>query len=343
MPAPYPLDKKMEILEYARAHGVMAAARKYGVHRQLITTWNTELHVYPVKTAEYPTELRMEIIRYSDAHGIRAAVRKYNVASGSIDRWRHEMNMFKPHFRTMTDEQKIEILEYARDYGVMRASEKFDVESDIMNGWNKTFKIYTEQTRQYDEGFIMDVLKYAANNGVVAASLNFNIPKGTITRWNASRHVFVPRVRPETTPYTPDQQLELLQRAHAMMAGAPDVYKSARSVFMELSGMVDVTPDQLMAWNKKFKVVPTRPRRNPEISQSQIAEIQSALNASQGSMAAAARRAHVNESLVRQLMQDKKISFHIASDKIKTGVPVGPKKSAAIRSIIQSLLQKKSH
>lgn len=340
MTAPYSKEKKIEILTYAKEHGVAAAARHYGIARQQITYWNKQLHIYTPQTTEYPISMRQQVVSYAKIAGVRAAAKKFGVSVAIITLWNQQMHAFAPKRTTFTEEQKIEILEVARDIGPAMAANKFGINIGTLCQWNKKYKIYETQKR-YNITEIITILTFAKNYGVTAATEEFNISKETINRWNETHKIYTPQDMPSYVEYTPTEQQEILNAAREIYDAMPSDTRSANQAFIYMSGKYDVTVDQLWAWNRKFKIVPSRHRRQQQITQDEIAVVQRTLNTSRGRIAATARKTGVSVSRITKLKKEKKVTFDKGTQKIKTNPPVGQKKAKIIGAIIGGLLNKK--
>lgn len=84
----YTEEKKLEILQYTKEHGISRAARKYNVSQSLIQVWNAAYNYYETRpyTKRTPQE-KAEILAYAAQHSVPQAARKYGLADGTIRGW----------------------------------------------------------------------------------------------------------------------------------------------------------------------------------------------------------------------------------------------------------------
>lgn len=336
MAAPYSTERKIEILTYARDHGVNVASRHFNVSVMTIRRWNTVLKIYTPQTHQYPIEKRREILNYVVQHNIKAAVEHFGVSRGIIELWNKELKIYKSPQRKFTDEQKMEILCYARDHGVFNAADKYDISNKTIVMWNKKFHVYQEQ-QIYTPDERKRILMFARDNGLVAAEQEFNVPTNTMLRWNKEYKIYTPRQKPDYIRYSTSEQIEFLNLAKQLYDKLPDNVRSANFVFTELASKHRVTVDQLTAWNKKYKIVPSRKYKKTPVSQAEIDAAQTALTAARGRVMRASRASGIPKNAIAKLKKDKKISFVHATTKIVTNPPVGRRKAGVISEIIQML------
>lgn len=337
MTKPYSKERKIEILTYARDHGVIAAKRHFKVPYSTIRQWNLTFNIYTPQTHGYPIEKQREILRYVARHNsIRAAMERFGVSRGTIENWNQELNIYKSPQRKFTDEQKLEILYYARDNGVFKAADKYEISNKTICDWNKKFQVYQEQ-KEYSPDERKNILMFARDNGVTATEREFNVPNFTLMRWNEEYKIYIPKQAPDYVHYCEPERIELLNRAKQIYDALPEQLRTANRAFGELAENYPVTVDQLSAWNKKYKIVPSRKYKKTPISQAEIDAAQSALTAARGRLRRAARESGLPLSLITKLKKDKKIAFTAATAKMRTNPPVGRRKAAAISGLIQML------
>ncbi len=337
----YSEKEKIEILRFAATNGVVAAAKEYGISRQLIGGWNKKLRIYKPQTAIYPPARRREILAYAATHGVKAAARHFDVSAAIIKIWNSQMHVFPPQKNTFTDTQKLEILYFARDFGIFKAADKFDVNPTAIIRWNKRFKVY-KPLNDFTQDEIIQMLKHAKQHGLTATAQQFDIAKYTLTRWNKKYKIYTKRDEAAHAPRTTEQQLGILRYAKGIYDGLAADARSANMVFNIIAERFNASPNQISNWNKKFKIVPVRTIKKRPTTQQEIDAVQSALNTSRGSMAAASRKTGVSAVRISKLKKDKQVAFNIAAGNIKTRPPVGRRKSSIISSIIQGLQMEKS-
>ena len=284
----------------------------------------------------YPPERKIEILTYARDNGENATAHHFNIPTETIREWNKELKIYKRLQRSFTDEQKLEILNYARDHGVVKASDKYDVGIKSIYSWNKKFHVY-EERKAYTPAERKKILKFAQENGLVAAEREFNVPGNTILDWNKEYKIYTPRRIVNCIQYSTSEQIEFLNLAKQLYDSLPSRVRSANIVFKELASQHPITVDQLTAWNKKYKIVPSRKYKKTNISQDAIDAAQAALTAARGSVMRAARESGIPRNMIMELKKNKKISFVQASTQIRTNPPVGHRKANAISKIIQML------
>lgn len=335
----YTDNEKLEILRYARDHGVVAAAEHFNILRQLITKWNRQMQVYKPKTPEYPTEKRIEVLRYAAQKGPTAAAKKFNVSIGIIELWNREHKIYSPSIRKFTTENKIEILNYVKKYGLMEAADKYDVHASTIVSWNNKLHIYT-LAEPYSEDKKIEILTYARDNGVTAAEQKYDLPQATMLRWNKIYNIYTPR-ESNYRHCTEEQKIQILQHAKKLYDNLPADIRSANYAFILIAEEYHVTKDQLRKWNNKYKLVPLRARSKAPLSQEVIDQAQAALTSARGRITRASRQSGITTHQIKQMQKDKKISFKKGTDKIKTNPPLGRKKARLIRELIAALQNSK--
>lgn len=342
MSAQYSQERKIEILTYARDHGVVAAARHFGVPNATIARWNNTLKIYNPQTREYPMEKRYEVLNYVVQNSIEAATKQFGVSRGIIERWNKELNVYKSPQRKFTREQKLEILYYARDFGGAAAADKYDVSSSQITEWNNQFHVYQTQ-KEYTVDEIKKILMFAAANGITAAEREFDVPATTIYRWNKEYKIYTPTRVPDYKEYSETERIELLNLARQYYDQMSIDDRSANQAFIMIASEYPVTVDQLSKWNQKYKIIPRRPHTRANPSQADIDKAQAALNAARGRVGRASRQSGIPETAIEKMKAEKKITFKRGRNKILTNPPVGRRKAGAISSIIQMLQWNAQH
>lgn len=287
-------------------------------------------------TETYSKEGKMEILIYARDNGENAAAHHFNVPKETIREWNKELKVYKRLQRNFTNEQKLEILYYARDNGVVNASDKYDVGIKSIYSWNKKFHVY-EERKAYPPDERKKILEFAQKNSLVAAEREFNVPGNTMLDWNKEYNIYTPRRVVNCIQYSNEEQIKFLNLAKQLYDELPDQVRSANFVFKELASKYPVTVDQLTAWNKKHKIVPSRKYKKTPVSQVEIDAAQAALIAARGSVMRAARESGIPRTKIMELKKNKKISFEQGSTEIRTKPPVGPNKVRTISKIIQML------
>ncbi len=336
MTAPFKEDKKIEILTYARDHGVVAASRHFGVSRNALGLWNRRLKIYTPQTAEYTPGQRAKILAFVRDNGVRATTKKFGVSAAIIKLWNQDAHVYAPKVPSFTSAQKMAILEYTRDFGPMAAANQFGVNPSTIIRWNKKYHVYSP-LREYGHDDIVAILMHARDHGVADASRHFNVPQYTIGRWNKQYQIYEGRTAPQYTAFTPAQQREILRDARGVYDELPAHSRTARVAFMTIAPKYELTCDQLYIWNRKFHIVPVRPVRKPEMSQGEIDAVQTALNGSRGRVAATSRKTGYSEPRITKLKNNKRVSFNLAAKQVQGRAPVGTKKARLLGQIIGAL------
>lgn len=342
MAAPYPQERIIEILTYARDHGVNQAARHFNMPRATITRWNKKFQIYTLQTAEYPIAKRKAVLQYAAQHGIKSAAKHFGVSTGIIERWNKELKIYKTTQRSFTHENRMEVLHYARDYGTAAAADKYDINMALIVEWNKRLHVYQAQNR-YTEKEIIEILTFARDNGVTAAEQKFDVPGGTMLRWNQKYRIYAEKQMPDYTEYSETDRIKILKHAKKVYDALPEQTRSANYVFSLVSKEYHATPDQLRKWNKKHNIVPVRAHKTRKLTQAEIDIAQSALISARGHVARASRQSGISELAIKKLQTEKKISFEKGKAKMATNPPVGRRKSNAILGIIQMLMTGKNN
>lgn len=336
----YTDDQKIKMLRYAKQHGVVAAAEHYKIPHYLLVSWNRKFKIYKPQTLNYSMATRRLVLEYAAVHGQRAAAQKFGVSVSVITIWNKEMQVYGRKTKTFTDAQKIEILEFARDFGRAAAVDKYDVDPATISRWNRKYRIY-DRLETYSRDQIIERLMFVRDNGLAAAAKKYNMAKFTFNRWNKEYKIYAMQGPGNYVPYNQAQQQEILRYALSIYNDLPSDIRSAYMAFTETAKVFSVTKDQLGVWNRKFRIVPTRPSGRRQLSDKEVAEIQRVLNKSRGSIAATARNTQYSELRIKKLITDKRISFKKGRDMVHKDMPVGKKKAGVIGAILSGLLSRK--
>ena len=335
----YTEEQKIEMLQYAKVHGVVAAALHYDVDRRALAYWNKKLKIYKPKVASYDDATRRMVVEYAAAHGVRAATKQFKVSTEIIRIWNRELQVYGRKTNSFTEPQKLEILEYARDFGVFAAADKYAVHFSTICRWNKKYHVYDPQI-SFSPEQIIEMLTFARDNGLIAAAQRYDVADYTLERWNKEYKIYTPR-QTKFVAYTATQQQEILRHALAVYKKLPVKSRSAHQAFLATAKDFPVSIDQLGVWNRKFRIVPTRPSGRRPLSDEAVAEIQHVLNTSRGSVGATARRTGYSELTVNNLIKSKRISFDKGRDIINKDMPVRQKKARIIGTILSGLLSRR--
>lgn len=81
-------EKKLEILNFVKTHGMGQAQKKYNKASSTIQTWNAELGVYRPRTHRtFTPEQKDKIIQFADSTSIAEAAKQFHLYSHQIQRW----------------------------------------------------------------------------------------------------------------------------------------------------------------------------------------------------------------------------------------------------------------
>lgn len=188
----YSKEKILEILNYAKEHGVMNASKKYKVHNGTIKYWNDEYNIYtPRVRHSFSDAEKKKILTQVLTDGVVRTAYKHNLSPVILARWNNEFKIYatgKPvvhdGMRRFTDSEKREILQYAKDKGISRAARKYQVSQSLIQVWNAAYnyyesRTYTKRTPEQKA----EILSYAAEHSVPKAAKKYNLADGTIRGW----------------------------------------------------------------------------------------------------------------------------------------------------------------
>lgn len=90
-------EYKLSVLKYARAYGVAAASKQYGVAESTIRLWNGRLQVFKSRVArKFTPDQRAEIIALAESTDDYPAIaRQFNITTDLIRRWQAKQNSYK--------------------------------------------------------------------------------------------------------------------------------------------------------------------------------------------------------------------------------------------------------
>lgn len=92
----FDLDTKLEILNFAKEHGISNASRKYNVPSSTIQIWNEKLKVYNVrKHREFSSEEKQAIIEFANQTSFADAAKEFNLYSHQIYKWKKDLEKKK--------------------------------------------------------------------------------------------------------------------------------------------------------------------------------------------------------------------------------------------------------
>ena len=184
--------EKLEILNYAKEHGVMDASKKYKVHSGTIKYWNDEYNIYtPRVRREFSDEEKINILKQVLTDGVTKTAYKFNLSPIVLARWNAEFQVYptgtaiahaKPE--GYSEEQKLEILQYTKAHGISRAARRYNVSQSLIQIWNMAYQYY--KTRPYTKRTPEQkakILAYAAQYSIPQAAKKYNLADGTIRGW----------------------------------------------------------------------------------------------------------------------------------------------------------------
>lgn len=244
----YTFEQKMEILLYARDHGVRNAEKDLKISASTICRWNKKYGIYKEQEVRKFSEAqKIEILQYTEDNGISAAVKKYNVGASVISGWANEYGIYtksgkrkkKPKARIRRPVAQIfEIVDFAINNTVKKAVEKFNVADATIRRWIKHYAkcdrraVAAEKECVLSVEEIFKVLEFAGTNSVLSAVEKYNIAESTIRFWNNQFHVFDSRM---CRVFDGALRKKIIESAKAN-----SVPEAAR--------LFDVTTDQIRGW-----------------------------------------------------------------------------------------------
>ena len=134
----YSESEKVERLEYARIHGILAAERRYCIKSCTMRKWNEIYNILPAsKTArKFTVEQKREILEYAKRHGIEKAARKYQVRPDRISVWNASLHVYNTRAkRVYTAEYRDFVVNYSIQNGIPAAVKKFNIVHSLITGW----------------------------------------------------------------------------------------------------------------------------------------------------------------------------------------------------------------
>lgn len=189
----YSKEEKLKILEFAKEHGINAAANHYHVSMPSIVAWNNKYHIYPHKSRRtFSEEEKEEILDYARRYSITKASRKYRVAMSSISSWNEQTQVIPANRVVMpTDGRtrfsikiKYEILKFARDYGIAEASYKYQINPALIYRWNTIYKMCVIRKYRKNTNITrQDVIKHANQFSISDAAVKFGLTTKIIKKW----------------------------------------------------------------------------------------------------------------------------------------------------------------
>ena len=287
----YTEEKKLEILNYVKEHGLENALGKFKISPTSITGWNKKYNIYD-SIPQYTEEKKLEILNYAKKHGVGNALEKFKISPTSIARWNKKHNIYDSIPRYSKDEI-LKILSYAKQHGVVKAAKKFNTSRTNIARWNKKHNIFKFQAtpREYSENEKLKILNYAKKHGAKSAAEKFNTVHGNITAWNRKHNIYKLRVR---ATYSKEEKQVFLNEA-----AANGITITAKKY--------DILPCLLTEWNKAEKYKFWNPRKNVTKAYDKEFILEVLKYAKRYSPGAAARTYNISSSLVSNWNRKYKI------------------------------------
>lgn len=80
--------KKIEILEYAKIHGISKTLRKYNIPSATFQYWNATRKIYQIRQhRKFSPQTKAEIIEYANETSVSDAAKKFKVTGHQIKKW----------------------------------------------------------------------------------------------------------------------------------------------------------------------------------------------------------------------------------------------------------------
>lgn len=192
----YTHEQQLEMLRYAKKHGVKNASRHFGVSLRSLAVWNKKYNVYPVRLPrQYTTEQKYNILGAVIKYGLQQTAKMYNVTESLISVWNDEYNIYPkgqhlgeyaprhPYIKRTAD-TKLEILKFAKKYGTVAACEKYDVSPQNLANWRYRLGFKNKRSkRNFSPEHKSEILAYAAKHSVARAAQYFDINSTLIRIW----------------------------------------------------------------------------------------------------------------------------------------------------------------
>ncbi len=294
------------VLEYARDNGISAAARKFRLNRNMITQWNYTYQIYPMRAPyrQFTDAQKQEILKYARDNGVSVAGQKYDVKPSLIYSWNQTMHVFQSKvLKHFTDKQKKIILRYANDKGLGAACRRFAIDEVSVYRWAEKFGIYHGVIEICSIEKKREILNYASDHGIMNASRKYNIHDSVIRGWNRELKVFV---IPSRRKFTEDEIKAYLDEALGIMNKMPQDAQSAQASFFVIEEKYDICPSQMYLWNKKYQILPVRPKpqQRRQITDAEIEMVRLALAQAKGSKAAASRQTGIPTRIIARIVRE---------------------------------------
>ena len=193
----YSEEKILEILNYAKEHGVMSASKRYKVHSGTIKYWNDEYNIYtPRVRREFSTQEKINILTHVLKDGVIKTAYKFDISPVILARWNADLKIY-PTGTTVahdkpegySEEKKLEILQYTKEHGISNAARHYKVSQSLIQVWNAAYKYY--ETRPYTKRTPEEkakILAYAAEHSIPQAAKEYGLADGTIRGWIKQQH-----------------------------------------------------------------------------------------------------------------------------------------------------------
>ncbi len=197
----YSYALKISILEYARDHGTIAAARHFGITSSTVVRWNRKYKIYETQVmCTFSVEQKIEMLRYANEHGLTNAMNHYCVDTATLQNWNKKLKIYQKHGSRhsdtinklslrISDAEKRAILEYARDHGPTAAAREFNIAASTIRLWNNVFKVYkTRCHRTFSDEQKSEIIAMAEQFGIPHAAREFGVAGSQISDWIAKQN-----------------------------------------------------------------------------------------------------------------------------------------------------------
>lgn len=192
-------EQKLEVLKYAREHGVINAAHAFGVGRRTIFTWNSIYNVYSVpKPKKYSKEQKLEMLEYARIHGQIATAEKYNIESSLLSAWNAKYNIYpfggvisRHHAvgKRLTDAQQLNIVRDANEHGFEWAAKKYGLSCESVKYYARKWgDAPTRQYRTFNDTQRAQIIEFAIKNGITCAERKYAVNATLIRMWIEKRN-----------------------------------------------------------------------------------------------------------------------------------------------------------
>lgn len=195
----YTEEYKIIVLNWAKEHGTIGAARHFDLQSSTIIRWNKKYRIYEIRPMrKFSEKQRIEILNFAEERGLTNAMRFYNVDVATIQEWNETRKIYtgkktepqeKKKYIEKSESEILEILNFAKTRGPVAAARKYNVPDSTIRNWNAKYKVYeTRKKRNYSDETKSRIVCFALQKTVAEAAKEFNLSNHQIRKWiNAAK------------------------------------------------------------------------------------------------------------------------------------------------------------